>query len=715
MTLRFPSPWQAAIAAAGLAAVAACTRSPYPPPPETRQAVVVDTLHGVTFRDPYRWLEDQQSGEVRAWLAAQTVYADSVLGDTPARREIASRLRELMGVPNIGPPRRAGEWEYFTLRRDTEEVAAIYRRRAPAQPAPIDPKAEYQKVIDPLAITSDGTTGVGVEDVLPDGRLMLYSVRDGGPDEISIRVRDLAKGADLPDSLPWALYGSISFDRAGTGFYYVHRSRQIGPRLKYHKLGADTAKDSVLFGEGIPPTSFLNVSFPQDGHWRLYTIGHGWQRNDVFLQDMARARGGAMITIAKDIPAHFQPQFHEGKLWLRTDLDAPRGRIVVVDPLKPVRESWTEVVPEGDDVLDSFSFLDGKLYVIYLHDVSHRIRVFTRDGKPAGELPVPDHSAVSLRASGGGKALLNVTSLLQPSITYRVDLATGDRTIWEPADVPFDSNGIEVRQVWYTSRDGTRAPMYLMYRRDLARDGNTPALLHGYGGFQVSLMPRFEPQIALWVERGGVYAQATLRGGNEFGETWHKGGALTNKQHVFDDFLAAAQWLVDSGYTQPARLAIRGTSNGGLLMGAAITQRPDLFRAAYIGYPDVDMLRFYQFRTANNLPALLEYGDASIPEQFEAIRKFSPYQNVRDGTRYPAVMFHTGYWDTRVPPWAARKMAGRLQAATRSRLPVILYHDMRSGHAGGRPWSRRVDMAARELAFLLRMVGAADSARGPAR
>lgn len=696
--------WPVAVGTLGASALVACARSPYPPPPETRQAVVVDTLHGVTFRDPYRWLEDQQSEEVRAWIAAQNASADSVIGDTPSRRELTSRAGELMGAPAVGQPRKAGDWEYFTLRRPGENVAAIYRRRAPAQPAPIDPKAEYQKVIDPLAFRPDATTGVGIEGFTPDGRLMLYSVRDGGPDESSVRVRDLATGVDLPDSLPWALYASISADRTGAGFYYVHRSRQIGPRLKYHRFGTDPARDSVLFGDGLEPTSFLNVSFPQEGRWRLYTIGHGWARNDVLLQEVARGHAAQVIAIARDVPAHFAPQFIDGKVWMRTDLDAPKGRIVVVDPLKPGRGDWREVIPEGPDVLDTFSQIDGKLYVTYLHNVSHRIRVFTMEGKPAGEVPVPDHAAVSIRGSGRGFALLTVTSLTQPPVTYRVSLTTGERTVWQPAEVPFDSTGMEVRQVWYTSRDGTRAPMYLMHRRGLVKAGSTPALLHGYGGFLVSLMPRFEPRAALWVERGGIYAQATLRGGNEFGEAWHRDGMLGNKQHVFDDFLAAAQWLVDSNDTRPARLAIRGTSNGGLLMGAAITQQPELFRAAYIGYPDLDMVRFYQFRTANNLPALLEYGDASNPERFEAIRRFSPYQNVRDGTRYPAVMFRTGYWDTRVPPWQARKMAARLQAATRSRLPVILYHDLRSGHAGGRPWSLELEMAAREMEFLLRMV-----------
>jgi prolyl oligopeptidase len=699
-----------AVCAVLLTTALACARSPYPPPPETRQATVVDTLHGVAFADAYRWLEDQQSAEVREWILAQNAYADSVLGDTPSRQAITSRLRELLGAPNSSPPRRAGGWEYFTLRRAGDELPAIYRRRAAARPTPIDPQGSYEKVIDPLAIRSDGTTGVGIEGFSPDGRLMLYSLRDGGPDEISVRVRDLTRGTDLPDSLPWALYGSFNFDRSGAGFYYVHRSREVGPRLKYHRLGTDAARDSVLFGDGLRPTSFLNVSFPQDGRWRLFTVGHGWRRNDVLLQDMSR--GGRMITVAQDLAAHFAPQVQDGKVWLRTDLDAPKGRIVVVDPARPEREHWTTVIPETDDVLDGFSRIDGKLYVTYLRDVSHRIRVFTMDGQPDGEIALPDHAAVSIRAGGRGRALLTVTSLTQPPITYELNLATGKRTVWDRAEVPFDSTGITVRQVWYTSGDGTRAPMYLMYRQGVAPNRDTPALLHGYGGFQVSLMPRFEGQIALWVERGGLYAQATLRGGNEFGEAWHRDGSVENKQHVFDDFLSAAKWLVDSGYTNPARLAIRGTSNGGLLMGAAITQRPELFRAAYIGYPDVDMLRFSQFRTANNLPALLEYGDASIREQFEAIRKYSPYQHVRDRTRYPAVMFSTGYWDTRVPPWAARKMAARLQAATRSGLPVILYHDMRSGHAGGRPWSGRVDMAAREMEFLLRMVGATDSTAG---
>jgi prolyl oligopeptidase len=344
--------------------------------------------------------------------------------------------------------------------------------------------------------------------------------------------------------------------------------------------------------------------------------------------------------------------------------------------------------------------------VTWIRDVSNRITIHEKTGQQVGEIAVPPNSSASIRGGDPGKARLTVTSFGQPSVTWGIDLATGVRTIDEPSRIPFDTLAVSVTQVWYRSADGTRAPMYLLHKRGFVRNGDTPVLLSGYGGFAVSLMPRFDPRAAAWVERGGVFAQATLRGGNEFGETWHRGGMLRNKQRVFDDFLAAAQYLVDSGYTSPRRLTIRGGSNGGLLMGSAITQRPDLFRAAFIGVPDLDMVRFYTFTTHNNMPALLEYGDASKREEFEAIRAYSPYQNVRSGVSYPAVMLQTGINDTRVPPWQARKFTARLQAASVSGLPVILYHDLRSGHAGGRTTAGNIDLAARELEFLLRMVGA---------
>lgn len=683
------------------AGVAACTASLKPPP--TRLSPVVDTLHGVAVEDRYRWLESQDAPEVLTWIDAQQRYAEQVLGPATAdRAAVTTRLAELLDVPAMSAPRRGGEWEYFTLRRRGEEVAAIYRRRWSSTPAPVAPDSQYDKVIDPLAIRGDGTTSVGIEALSSDGSLLLYAVRDGGPDEITVKLRDLRTGQDLPDSLPRALYASLSFDDQGKGFHYVHRSRVDGPRYRYHRIGTSVDTDSLLYGAGLPPTHFLAATTAVEGRYRVYTISHGWARNEVHVQD---TRTGAVVDITRGLDAHFAPQVVDGALRMRTDLDAPRGRIVAVDFARPAREAWREVIAQSDDVLDSFSMIDGRLYVTYLQNASHRIAVFSRDGVPEGTVAVPPHASVALRGAGKGAALLTVNTFTQPSVTYRLDLATGTRSVWERAEVPFDSTAFEVSQHWYRSVDGTRAPLWMVRRRGQSPSAATPALLHGYGGFTVSLGPRFDARAALWVERGGIYVQATLRGGNEFGEEWHRGGMLGNKQKVFDDFISAAQFLVDSGYTSPERLAIRGGSNGGLLMGAAITQRPELFRAAFVGVPDLDLVRFPWFVTQNNAPALLEYGDARQPSQFEAIIRYSPYQNVRDGVRYPAVMVQTGINDTRVPPWQARRFTARLQAATASGRPVILLHDLRSGHAGGRAMSGTVELAAREMEFLLREVG----------
>ena len=343
----------------------------------------------------------------------------------------------------------------------------------------------------------------------------------------------------------------------------------------------------------------------------------------------------------------------------------------------------------------------------YLSEISTQIKIFEKDGTPAGNLPVPALHSASVWGGGEGVAFLNLRSFTTPPITYRIDLESGEREVWEEREIDFDPEGIEVKQVWYTSKDGTRVPMFVMHRTGLELTGDHPTLLYGYGGFNVSLGPNFDPTAAVWVERGGVYAMANLRGGSEFGERWHRGGNLENKQNVFDDFIGAAEWLIGEGYTNPQKLAIRGYSNGGLLVASALAQRPDLYRAVVCGFPDLDMVRFFTFTETNNLPALHEYGNAAIPEQFDFLRTYSPYQRVEKGVKYPAVMLTTGDLDTRVPPLQARKMTAVLQWATRSGLPVILRYDPKAGHAGGRgqPFSRRVEWRASELAFLMSQLG----------
>ena len=704
LRLRWTLAATAALATVGLTLALACG-SPYPSPPETVREPVVDTLHGVAFTDDYRWLEDQDSPETRAWIAAQNAYAEQIVGDTPLRQQLAARLRELMNVQGALFPRRAGDYEYFTFRKPDREVAAIYRRPAPEerQYDPIDPNDDFEIVIDPLDIHPDGTTSVSIRDFSPDGTLMLYAIRDGGQDELMIRIRDLTTGEDLPDRLPNFLYGSTFFDPDGTGFYYTWRSRQVGPRVRHHTLGTDMDQDTELFGEGHGPEKFINVTQGGDGRYLVYTVRHGWARTDVYLQDLGA--GGEPKPIIVSAPARFSARFVGGELYLLTNVDAPKNRVMAVDLNRPDPANWREVIAEGDDLLTGYQIIGDEIYADYLHNVASRIVRYDMDGTQTGEIPVPEHHVATLRSWGEGEALLTVNSLVTPSHIVRIDLETMETEPWLPSAVPFNGADYEVSQVWYTSADGTEAPMYVAHRRGYEPDGDTPTLVYGYGGFNSNNLPRFNTGAAAWMEQGGVYAIATLRGGGEFGETWHRDGMLENKPNVFDDFIAAAEWLIDNGYTNPDRLAIRGVSNGGLLVGSALTKRPDLYRAVFCGLPDLDMVRFNQFTHANNMPALLEYGNAAVAEEFEVLRTFSPYQNVRDGVRYPAVMLTQGDLDTRVPPLQARKMAARLQAATASGLPVILDYDPRTGHAGGRTFSRNVRNSAMELAFLLGQLG----------
>lgn len=667
---------------------------------------VVDTLHGVPFEDDYRWLEDQRAPETRAWITAQNAYAETIVGNSPLRDSIRTLLRAMLDVPDVGTTRTAGKFEYFTIRRPGDALARLYRRPAPAKGDTAQPSIEgdYELVLDPATIDSAHRTLVSMMDFSPDGRIMMYSVRQGGADEIEVRFRDLTTGEDLPDRLPDALYGGIDFSSDGKSITYVHRSRDDGPRLRRHVFGEDPANDSLLFGNGLPPTVFLSTDLVDGGRLRIINVQHGWAGSDVYLQN---PRTGEIRTVIADTAAHVSVRWRDGRLWIHTDLGAPKYRLATTDPARPAPEHWRDVIPESEDVLQSYTFIDDRIYATYLHNVSDRIRVFRMDGTPAGEVEVPPFTSANIRSEEDGEARLTLSGHLSPTTTYAMHLASGKRTITDSADVPFDATGYIVEQTWFTSKDGTRSPMYVIRRDGIALDGSHPTILTGYGGFGVALKPSFSTTAAAWLQLGGVWAIATLRGGNEFGETWHRGGMLENKQNVFDDFIAAAEHLIANGYTSPEHLGIAGSSNGGLLVAAAMTQRPELFRAVLCTYPDLDMVRFYTFARNNNQPALLEYGDARIPSQFEAIRRYSPYQRVTDGVDYPAVMFATGDLDTRVPPHQAKKMAARLQAASASGLPVILWYDERGGHAAGRgrPFALRIEDGARELAFMAQQLG----------
>lgn len=686
-----------------VALLAACSER-YPPPPEARIDPVVDVIQGIEFVDNYRWLEDQESAETRSWIDAQNAYAETIVGQGPVREHLRATLRDRLDEDDVGGITKIGDFEYFTMRRQGEEVPVIYRRPAPADDDEAEEPTvdeEYEVFMDPVDLDPTYRTLIEMMGASPDQTLMLYSIRQGGADELEIRIRNLETGEDLPDYLPNALYGGVQFDEEGTGFYYTHRSRVDGPRVRHHTLGEDSSEDEEIWGEGYGPEVFAGMNRVGGGRYRLYSAQHGWARSDHFIQ----TGDGPIRTIVEGVPAHFQVRFRGGQLFIRTDHEASNFRLVLADPDNPTPDAWSELIPESEDLLESYQFVGDKIVAIYLHEVENRVRVFEMDGTPVGEVPVPEQSTVSVRGAGDGKATLTVVGYLTPATEYEVDLETLEVEMTEPPEG--SPEGFEVTKLWFTSTGGARAPMYVMHRAGIALDGSHPTILNGYGGFTSNIKPSFSTTRMAWLEMGGIYAVATLRGGTEFGEAWHQDGMLENKQHVFDDFIAAAETLIEEGYTTPDHLGSNGGSNGGLLVAAAMTQRPDLFRAVLCTYPDLDMVRFYAFQATNNMPALLEYGDSRIPEHFDVIRQYSPYQAVRDGVDYPAVMLATGDLDTRVPPLQARRMTARLQAATASGLPVILWYDARGGHAAGRgrPMTLRIEDTARELTFMAQQLG----------
>ena len=665
-------------------------------PPPTRQDNVREVLHGVAIVDPYRWLEDQASPETRAWIEAQNRYTLGVLDGAPGRGAIRDRLNALSRYDVQGLPLARGGRYFLLKRRVQDDLAILYVRQGRSSPDEV--------LLDPHPLSPDRTTDVSLEDVSGDGRVLVYGVRRGGEDETELRVREVKTHKDLPDVLPRALYRGVSLKADGSGFYYALQSRETGIRIRYHGLGTSTSHDREVFGGGYEPSAWIGARVSENGRHVLFDVQYGWARNELFVQDLAAA--GAIKPVVTGLDAHFKADFGGDRLIVLTDWQAPNGRIVEVDPRDPAPAHWREIVPSAADAIQSFTLAGGKLVVHYLHDVTSRLALFSLDGKDRGALALPGPGTVSGIEGRweSGEVFFDFTSYTLPRATYRADLAAGAvEPFWRPR-VPFDPEAFETRQVWFPSKDGTRVPMFVVHRKGLAVDGQRPTLLYGYGGFNVSITPHWSAFVAWWLEQGGVYAVATLRGGAEFGEAWHRAGMLEKKQNVFDDFVAASEWLIANRYTSASRLAIQGVSNGGLLVAAALTQRPDLYRAVLCGFPDLDMVGYYRFPN-NNPPALLEYGDASKPEQFPFLYAYSPYQRVTRGIRYPAVLFTTGDADTRVPPLQARKMTARLQAATTSGWPVLLLYDTKAGHAGGRPIGKIVEDESLELAFLVQQLG----------
>ena len=660
-------------------------------PPAARIDSAKDTYGSTIVADRYRWLEDQNSPETRAWISAEQECTEAVLSNLPGRAELARRLTTLRHIATFQLPReRAGRY-FFQMRLADQDLEAIYLRRSR--------DAADELLIDPLPWSRDHSASAIIRDVSKDGRFLFYGHREGGQDELSIHVLEVDARRDLPDVLPSARYGSIVATPDNAGLYYS-RITPEGPRAYYHAMGSNPSTDRLVFGEGLDKQMILVLQISEDGRYLTYTAGVGAaaQKTEVYLQNLKDQ--GPLVPVVNDLPASFFPILAGDRLYLLTNWQAPRWHVYSVDPAAPQRERWQEVIPESGDTLENIYPAGGKIAALYTRNAASELKLFDAAGKSAKTIALPALGSVSDFEGRweSPEAFYAFETNNLPQTIFRYEVATDTSTIWGQGKVPFDPLQFVLQQVWYTSKDQTRVPMFLFHKKGLKLDGKSPVILEGYGGFDLSQTPRYSPSYLVWAERGGIVALPSLRGGSEFGEEWHRGGMLANKQNVFDDFVAAAEFLITKKYTSPSKLSIRGGSNGGLLVGAAMTQRPELFRAVVCLYPLLDMLRYQKFLVAQYW--VPEYGSADNPAQFPYLYAYSPYHHVKPSTKYPATLFVTGDGDTRVAPLHARKMAALLQATPGIDKPILLLYDTKSGHSGGRPVNKLIEEETDILSFL---------------
>jgi prolyl oligopeptidase len=672
-------------------ACATTSAPPFPPPPASAVRPVVETLHGVSISDPYRWLEEQQSPETRAWIEQQNAYTDKVLADLPNRDAIAKRVESLLHVDAVGVPIVQANRFFFLRCGASEDQYSIYMRDGIG--------GSDVRLVDPTTMDEKHTTSIGIQDVSEDGKLIAYFVRKGGADEVETRFFDVDARHDVAAPLPLGRYFGVSISSDGNTLYYSRHS-ETGDRVYRRPLngGAETE----LFGAGYGPEKIIGASLSDDGHYLLIEVSHGSapKKTELYIKDV---RGdGPIKTVVNDLDARSSAEVAGDTLVIRTNQDAPNDRVMTVSVADPARANWKELVPENKNAaLQGLSLAGGKVFVRYLENVKPRVIAYDLDGTQQGEI---HFDTIGNLGDISGKwhspiAFYRYASFASPTTTYAYDVASAKSSVFVRLDAPVKSDDFEVEQAFFNSKDGTRIPMFLMYRKGLKRDGSNPTLLTGYGGFNLSQVPGFSSRAVTWAEQGGVYALVNLRGGSEYGEAWHQAGMLAKKQNVFDDFYAAAEYLIAQRYTSPKHLGITGTSNGGLLVTAAETQRPELFGAVVVGYPLIDMLRYHQFLVGNYW--VPEYGSSADSEQFKWIYAYSPYQHVVKGTKYPATLFITGDADTRVAPLHARKMTALMQASNGASTPIVLRYHVSGGHSGGEPVAVQVKNEAETLGFLL--------------
>ena len=700
-------------------ALASCSQAPSFDPtgyPAARRGDTVDVLHGVEVADPYRWLENEQNDETQAWIEAQNTLTHTTLAAfTELRAQTAGELEAVYGVDSVSNIHPHQDRYFFMKRAGLENHARLLVCEGNYRAGP-------RAVIDPNTFSADGTVALDWWFPSPDGALIAYGKSSSGSEKSTLYIRDVVGGKDLPDVIPFTQYCNVAWDKQGTGFYYNRcpdpdtvppGEENFHMRVYFHKVGEDYTRDRYAWGKDRPIDEEPRPYSSSDCSYVLLNFYRDPAENSLYYTSLGTS--APFRPIAEGLGAITTGDVVDDRLYLRTNYQAPRYRICTASINDPGPENWRDLVPQQKGVIDDFAIVDRKLVVHVIEDVHSRLMVYDLEGTLLEEVPLPGMGTVTSYRPGVGTVtsftgslddpglFFTFSSWVVPTASYRYDLRTKTLEKLHQRACPVDLGKYETKQIRCTSKDGTRVPMYVVAGKDIKLDGNNPTLLYGYGGFNSSFFPYFRPRILPFLERGGVWVLANIRGGGEFGQAWHDGGRRASKQNCFDDFYAAAEKLIELGYTRPERLACKGGSNGGLLIGAAVVQRPDLFQAALSQVPLMDMLRFHKWGMGAQW--VHEYGDPENAEEFQWVRAYSPYHNVTDGVDYPATLIVTAESDNRVDTAHAFKMTAALQDATAGTRPILVRVERKAGHGAGKPLSMRIQHQSEDWAFLMWQLG----------
>ncbi len=684
--------------------------------PAASRGDTVDVLHGVRVGDPYRWLEDEQSEQAQAWVDAQNRLTEGLLARfDKAKKAVAAQLEAVYGVDSVSNIHPHGQRYFYTKRAGLENHRKIYVYEG-------DRRDEARVVLNPNTFSADGTVAMDWWYPSPDGALIAYGKSAGGSEKSTLYIRDTRTGQDLADVIPFTQYCCVAWKRDESGFYYNRcpdpadvpaGEDNFHMRVYFHKIGTDYQTDRYVWGEGRPLDEEPKPYSSSDGKYVLLNFYRDPSVNDLFFGEMNAAE--PLRPVGADIGAITVGDVVDGRLFLRTNYKAPRFRICSASVDQPTPEYWRDLIPQQKGVIDDFAIVDHKLIVHLIEEVHSRLMIYDLDGKLLEEVPLPGKGTVSAYESGIGTVqafagslnkpdlFFTFSSWVVPTTSYHYDLWAHKLEVLHKTACPLDLSKYETKQVWFTSKDGERVPMFIVANKNVKLDGNNPTLLYGYGGFNASFFPYYRPRILPFLERGGVWVLANIRGGGEFGQLWHEGGRREYKQNVFNDFAAAGEKLVELGYTNPDKLACKGGSNGGLLIGAAVTQRPDLFQAAITQVPLMDMYRFHLWGMGAQW--VHEYGDPEKPEEFKWLQGYSPYHNVKEGVDYPATLIVTAEGDNRVDTAHAFKMTAAMQHATSGTRPILLRCERKAGHGAGKPLSMVIQHRSEEWVFLMWQLG----------